>query len=295
GAGIERLRSAGLQVDVGTCAAAAKRLNEFYVAHRTTGRPFVSLKFAMSLDGKIATRTGESRWITGEQARNHGHELRHMHDAILVGVNTVIKDDPQLTTRIEGDREARQPLKVVLDSHLRTPRTARVLGDRTIIATTSGGDIDNAEVLRLPPLPDGRVPIEALLDQLGQRGILSLLVEGGGQTHAAFLAAGLVNKVYAYIAPKMIGGTEAPGPVGGVRAGAEVNLELPISASSLLDGHLVQGHVDTTAAVRSVATAASGKEVTFELPSTIARFVAIKGSIAVDGVSLTVAAVDKPP
>ena len=216
GAGIERLRSAGLQVDVGTCAAAAKRLNEFYVAHRTTGRPFVSLKFAMSLDGKIATRTGESRWITGEQARNHGHELRHMHDAILVGVNTVIKDDPQLTTRIEGDREARQPLKVVLDSHLRTPRTARVLGDRTLIATTSGGDIDNAEVLRLPPLPDGRVPIEALLDQLGRRGILSLLVEGGGQTHAAFLAAGLVNKVYAYIAPKMIGGTEAPGPVGGV-------------------------------------------------------------------------------
>src|SRR6266705_6188667 len=215
GAGIERLKAAGLRVEVGTCAAAAKRLNEFYVTQRTTGRPFVSLKFAMSLDGKIATRTGESRWITGEQARNHGHQLRHMHDAILVGVNTVLKDDPQLTTRIEGDRDARQPLRVVLDSHLRTPRTARVLGERTLIATTSAGALDCAEVLKLPPGPDGRVPIEALLDQLGQRGILSLLVEGGAQTHASFLAAGLVDRVYAYIAPTLIGGSEAPGPLGG--------------------------------------------------------------------------------
>ena len=215
GAGIERLKSAGLQVDVGTSAHAAKQLNEFYVTHRSTGRPFVSLKFAMSLDGKVATRTGESRWITGEQARNHGHKLRHIHDAILVGVNTVIKDDPQLTTRIDG-RDTRQPLRVVLDTHLRTPKNARVLGERTLIATTSAGDVDCAEVLRLPPGPDRRVPIEALLDQLGQRGLLSLLVEGGSQTHAAFLAAGLVDKVYAYIAPKLIGGSEALGPVGGV-------------------------------------------------------------------------------
>src|SRR6266568_4323383 len=215
GAGVEHLKSAGLQVDVGTCAHAATELNEFYVTHRSTGRPFVSLKFAMSLDGKIATRTGESRWITGELARNHGHQLRHMHDAILVGVNTVIMDDPQLTTRIEG-RDARQPLRVVLDTHLRTPRNARVLGERTLIATSSAGDMECAELLRLPPGLDGRVPIDALLDQLGQRGILSLLVEGGAQTHAAFLAVGLVNKVYAYIAPKLIGGSEALGPVGGV-------------------------------------------------------------------------------
>jgi diaminohydroxyphosphoribosylaminopyrimidine deaminase / 5-amino-6-(5-phosphoribosylamino)uracil reductase len=214
GAGIERLKSAGLQVDVGAGAPAAQRLNEYYVTHRTTGRPFVSLKFAMSLDGKIATRTGESRWITGEQARNHGHQLRHMHDAILVGVNTVIKDDPLLTTRIEG-RDGRQPLRVVLDTHLRTPRDARVLGERSLIATTSTGEMDCAELLRLPPGPDGRVPIDALLDQLGRRGILSLLVEGGAQTHASFLAAGLVNKVYAYIAPRLIGGGGAPGPVGG--------------------------------------------------------------------------------
>ncbi|HYR47353.1 MAG TPA: dihydrofolate reductase family protein, partial [Candidatus Polarisedimenticolia bacterium] len=134
--------------------------------------------------------------------------------AILVGVNTVIKDDPQLTTRIEG-RDTRQPLRVVLDTNLRTPRNARVLGERTLIATSSAGDMECAELLRLPPGLDGRVSIEALLDQLGQRGILSLLVEGGAQTHASFLAAGLVDKVYAYIAPRLIGGTEAPGPVGG--------------------------------------------------------------------------------
>ena len=246
GTGIERLKSAGLQVDVGTSAHAAKQLNEFYVTHRSTGRPFVSLKFAMSLDGKIATRTGESRWITGEQARNHGHQLRHMNDAILVGVNTVIKDDPQLTTRIEGDRDARQPLRVVLDSHLRTPRTARVLGERTLIATTSAGDLDCAEVLTLPPGPDGRVPIEALLDQLGQRGILSLLVEGGAQTHAAFLAAGLVNKVYAYIAPKLIGGSEAPSPVGGVGIG-NLNDALRLRDTEVVtlgDDILFSGYVD---------------------------------------------------
>jgi len=246
GAGIRRLTSAGLLVDVGTCADAAERLNEFYVTHRTTGRPFVSLKFAMSLDGKIATRTGESRWITGELARQHGHRLRHMHDAILVGVNTVIKDDPQLTTRIQDQPYARQPLRVVLDSHLRTPRNARILAERTMIATTSAGEMDCAEVLRLPPGPDGRVSIEALLDRLGKRGILSLLVEGGAQTHAAFLAAGLVNKVYAYIAPRLIGGSDAPGPVGGggiEHLGDAIRLT-DTAVETLGDDILFSGYVD---------------------------------------------------
>jgi len=206
----------------------------------------VSLKFAMSLDGKIATRTGESRWITGEQARAHGHRLRHMHDAILVGVNTVIKDDPQLTTRIEGKRDARQPLRVVLDSHLRTPNNSRVLGERTLIATTSEGDLAGAEVLRLPAADDQRVQLDALLDQLGKRGILSLLVEGGAQVHAAFLAAGLVNKVYAYIAPRLIGGVEAPGPVGG-RGIERLQDALRLretDAVTLGDDILLSGYVD---------------------------------------------------
>ena len=215
GNGIRRLRDAGIDVKVGVGAAAAQRLNEFYTVHRTTGRPFVALKFAMSLDGKIATRSGQSRWITGEEARAHGHRLRHEHDAILVGVNTVIKDDPQLTTRMVHTEKARQPLRVVLDSHLRIPRGARVLDGHTLIATTCRGAVDGADVLPLDADQDGRVPIPGLLDELGRRGIISLLVEGGGETHAAFLAARLVDKVYAYVAPIVIGGTAAPGPVAG--------------------------------------------------------------------------------
>ena len=246
GAGIERLRSAGVNVEVGTLADTAARLNEFYVVHRTTGRPFVSLKFAMSLDGKIATRTGESRWITGEKARNHGHRLRHMHDAILVGVNTVIDDDPQLTTRL-GVGNGRQPLRVVLDSHLRTPKNARVLDQgSTLIATTSDGSLEGADVLRLPPGRDGRVPIDQLLDHLGGRGILSVLVEGGGETHAAFLAGGLAKKVYAYIAPRLIGGRDAPTALGGVGVEqlADSRSLRNVDVASLGDDILISGYVE---------------------------------------------------
>ena len=245
GAGIDRLQAAGLTVVVGPNAKPAERLNECYFTHRTTGRPFVSLKFAMSLDGKIATRTGESRWITGEEARIHGHRLRHEHDAILVGVNTVIQDDPQLTTRI-ADFNGRQPLRVVLDSHLSTPKGARVLDGHTLIATTAEGGIDGAEALKLPPAEDGRVPLDAVLDELGRRGILSLLVEGGGETHAAFLAAGLANKVHAYIAPRLIGGVEAPTAVAGagVQRLADATRLRTVAVTTLGDDILITGYVD---------------------------------------------------
>ncbi len=213
GAGVARLRAAGLEVSVGVLEAEALRLNEFYVWHRRTGRPFVSLKYAMTLDGRIATAAGESRWITGEAARRHGHRLRHMHDAILVGINTVVADDPELTARDAGP-DARQPIRIVLDSQVRTPPHARVLGERTLIASRKARSIAGAEVLELPS-NDGRVAIEALLDELGRRNVISLLVEGGAETHASFLTQGLANKVYAYIAPKLIGGRGAPGPVGG--------------------------------------------------------------------------------
>lgn len=218
GAGLRMMENAGIEIDVGVHEERAQKLNEFYVRHRLTGRPFVTAKFAMSLDGKIATRSGESQWITGEEARAHAHRLRHMHDAVLVGVNTVIADDPELTVRINSER-LRQPLRVVVDSQLRIRQSARIVGSNTLIATTRQGRVGAAEVLRLPAAADGRVALPALLDELGQRGMLSLLVEGGAEVHASFFAEGLVDKVYAYVAPRLIGGKEAPGPLGG--AGVE--------------------------------------------------------------------------
>ncbi|HEY8633550.1 MAG TPA: bifunctional diaminohydroxyphosphoribosylaminopyrimidine deaminase/5-amino-6-(5-phosphoribosylamino)uracil reductase RibD [Candidatus Dormibacteraeota bacterium] len=245
GAGIAKLQAAGIETVVGVHEERALLLNEFYVKHRLTGRPFVSAKFAMSLDGKIATRSGESRWITGEEARLHGHRLRHIHDAILVGVNTVISDDPELTTRLDGE-EVRQPLRVVLDSQLRIRMSAKVVGPNTLIATTRAGRMGAAEVLKLPAAPDGRVALEPLLDELGKRGVLSLLVEGGSEVHASFFANGLVDKVHAYIAPRLIGGRDAPGPLGG--AGVERLAEaIPLrdmDSTRLGADLLITGYVD---------------------------------------------------
>jgi diaminohydroxyphosphoribosylaminopyrimidine deaminase/5-amino-6-(5-phosphoribosylamino)uracil reductase len=184
------------------------------VKHRLTGRPFATAKFAMSLDGKVATRTGESRWISGEESRQHTHRLRHQHDAILVGINTVVADDPELTARLDG-QDPRQPLRIVLDSNLRIRQSARVVGANTVIATTKPGRVGVAEVLELPPTPEGRVSLPDLLDELGRRNILSVLIEGGAEVHAAFFGERLVDKVYAYIAPKLVGGRDAPGALGG--------------------------------------------------------------------------------
>jgi diaminohydroxyphosphoribosylaminopyrimidine deaminase/5-amino-6-(5-phosphoribosylamino)uracil reductase len=222
GQGLARLRAAGISVEVGLLEERARRLNEFYIKHRTTGRPFVSVKFAISLDGKIATRTGHSRWITGPAARAHAHRLRHRHDAILVGVNTVLQDDPALTARFPG---ARQPLKIVLDSRGRTPATAKVRSGRLLI--DSGQDL------------------VGLLDRLGSMGILSLLVEGGATVHGSFFDARLVDRVYAYLAPIVVGGQTAPSAVGG-RGPALVTESLrlhPLQVRRLGDDLLIVGDV----------------------------------------------------
>lgn len=245
GAGVQALERGGIETTLGVHEARALQLNEFYVKHRLTGRPFVSAKFASSLDGKIATRTGESRWITGEPARAQSHRLRHQHDAILIGINTVIADDPELTTRIEG-HESRQPLRVVLDSQLRIRQSARVIGANTLIATTKGGRVGAAEVLKLPSGADGRVSLPALLDELGRRDLISLLVEGGSEVHGAFFAANLVDKVYAYLAPILIGGREAPSPLGGggVEHLADAHRLVDVDVARLGDDLLVTGYVD---------------------------------------------------
>jgi diaminohydroxyphosphoribosylaminopyrimidine deaminase / 5-amino-6-(5-phosphoribosylamino)uracil reductase len=245
GAGIAKLQAAGIEAVVGVQEERAQRLNEFYIKHRLTGRPFVSAKFAMSLDGKIATRTGESRWITSEESRMHGHRLRHIHDALLVGVNTVIADDPELTARVEGE-DVRQPLRVIVDSQLRTRMSAKVVGPNTLIASTRAGRMGAAEVLRLPADSEGRVALAPLLDELGKRGIISLLVEGGSKVHASFFSEGLVDKVHAYVAPRLIGGREALGPVGGAGIGrlADAVSLRELDATRLGPDLLITGYVD---------------------------------------------------
>jgi diaminohydroxyphosphoribosylaminopyrimidine deaminase / 5-amino-6-(5-phosphoribosylamino)uracil reductase len=169
----------------------------------------VTLKLATSLDGRIATASGESRWITGEEARLEGHRLRAGHDAILVGVETVLHDDPELTARLPG-RAVDQPLRVVLDSRLRTPETAKLAGPNTLILTTAEPrPVGGAEVKRVEA-EDGRPAVSAVLKALKTAGANSVLIEGGGQVAAAFLRAGAVDALEWFRAPILLGGEGRP-------------------------------------------------------------------------------------
>ncbi len=235
GRGIARLRAAGVEVAVGVLEEEARRLNAAYLKHRTTGLPLVTVKWAMSLDGRIATRTGSSRWITGPQAREEAHRLRDIHDAVLVGIGTVLRDDPALTCRIPGGRD---PLRVVVDSRLRMPDHARMLREGSspvVVATTHRARPEDVDRLRQAGAEvwvcgeeDGRVDLLDLFRRLAQRGVLSVLVEGGSTLNAAVLEAGLVDRIVAFIAPVLIGGHEAPGPAGG-RGVAEIEQALRLA------------------------------------------------------------------
>jgi len=172
-------------------------------------RPRVTLKLATSLDGRIATASGESQWITGPEARQQGHRLRASHDAILVGVETVLADDPELTVRLP-DCAGTHPLRVVLDSRLRTPATARVASGNTLILTTAAPRaVGQAEVVAVAA-DDGRPAIPAVLDSLTARGVTSLLIEGGGRVAASFLQAGVVDAIEWFRAPILLGGEGRP-------------------------------------------------------------------------------------
>lgn len=221
GGGIERLNDAGIRTHMGECADEAGRLIEAFAKHSRTRLPFVTAKYAMSLDGKIAARSGDSKWISGEESRWYAHLLRARSDAIMVGINTVLADDPQLTARdAEGNPNERQPMRVVLDSQGRMPRNAQMLnapGD-TLIAVADdykGATCDEAETIRLPS-GRGGVDLSALLVALGERDVTSVLVEGGGATIGALFDMNLVDKVVAFVAPVIIGGNEAISPVGGI-------------------------------------------------------------------------------
>ena len=222
GRGFEHLRNAGVEVQVGLLAEEAARANEAYIHFMRTGRPFVHLKMAVSLDGKIATRTGDSRWVTGPESRARAHELRHQYDAIMIGIGTAIKDDPLLTDRSDSPRRL-QLVRIVLDEQLLLPAQSRLVKTANeapvIVIAGTGADENRVRELESRGVEivrkGNRDPFE-LLDELGRRSVQSLLVEGGSGVAGRFIDAGLVNKVTFFVAPKIVGGSEAPGAVGGV-------------------------------------------------------------------------------
>ncbi|MED5017642.1 bifunctional diaminohydroxyphosphoribosylaminopyrimidine deaminase/5-amino-6-(5-phosphoribosylamino)uracil reductase RibD [Paenibacillus chibensis] len=219
GKGIERLRQSGIDVEVGVLRDRAVRQNEMFAKYITTGQPFVTIKTASTLDGKIASETGDSKWISNAEARLQVHALRHRHQAIMVGIGTVEADDPSLTTR--HDRvDGLQPIRIIVDSKLRLSPEAKMFREgnaQVIVLTTEQADPARtkllcdagATVLSLGSGP--RVDMKAAMTELGRMEIGSILVEGGGTLNGSLLQARLVDRIILYIAPKLIGGKNAPG------------------------------------------------------------------------------------
>jgi diaminohydroxyphosphoribosylaminopyrimidine deaminase/5-amino-6-(5-phosphoribosylamino)uracil reductase len=225
GRGIRMMRDSGIHVESGFLEEEGRKLNEVFLKYITTGIPFCVMKTAMTLDGKIATAKGDSKWITGELSRKHVHELRHRLSGIMVGIGTVLADDPMLTARLE-EGEAKDPVRIVVDSRARTPLDARVFNPESkagiIIAVTGNACREKVEALEargaeviVTPSKDGGVDLGFLMKELGRRRIDSVLLEGGGRLNYAALQSGAVDKVNAFIAPKLIGGETARTPVEG--------------------------------------------------------------------------------
>ena len=226
GKGTDRLNREGIRVYVGEYEQEAREINESYLKFITTGLPFVTAKFAISLDGKIATKTGDSKWISGEESRRYVHYLRYTSDAVMTGVNTVLADDPRLTCRCNGTggTAKKQPLRVIVDAQGRTPPTAQVFNKPGNVIMAVGKSIKaktkeaftqaGAELLELPE-EEGMLDLTGLLRSLSQRQITSVLVEGGGSILGSLFDNKLVDKVIAFIAPIVIGGAEAKTPVAG--------------------------------------------------------------------------------
>lgn len=223
GKGFKILEDAGIHVEYGFLQDELRKQNEVFFKWIEHKKTFIILKAAMTLDGKIATATGQSKWITNETSRAYGYKLRDIYDGIMVGINTVIEDNPMLTARVDGGKN---PIRIVVDSSLKIDINANVVQDKsakTIIATTDKADKDkilklqaqDVDVIVVDKDENDKVDIEKLLDILGQQNICSILVEGGATLSGSFVAKKLVDKVYFFIAPKIIGGKEAKTPVAG--------------------------------------------------------------------------------
>lgn len=227
GQGFEILKKAGIQADVGLFCEEALLLNETFFKYITTGLPFVILKLALSMDGKIATKTGDSKWITSEVSRNYVHKLRDQVDAVCVGIGTIVRDNSRLTSRLKG-RKGRDPVRIVVDSLLKIPLKANIILEKsaakTIIFTTARAFFLNKKsylerkgctVLEVATCGRNKVDLFCMLQELGKMGITSLMIEGGAEVAASALHTGIVDKIIFFLSPKIVGGKHAPGPVGG--------------------------------------------------------------------------------
>jgi diaminohydroxyphosphoribosylaminopyrimidine deaminase/5-amino-6-(5-phosphoribosylamino)uracil reductase len=225
GRGISILEENGIKVVTGILKEEIEELNEVFIKYITKNEPFCWLKYAMTLDGKIASYTGDSRWITNEKSRAYVHEIRHRAMGIMVGIGTVIADDPMLNTRL-AKKEGKDPVRIIVDSKCRIPSEAKVLNNDSdmktiVVVTTEAKESDMNRVQRkgaeiiVASAKKGKVDIEYLFKRLGKMGIDSILIEGGGELSFSALEAGVVDKVLAFVAPKLIGGKDAATPVGG--------------------------------------------------------------------------------
>lgn len=226
GKGAAELREAGMDVEIGCLYEESRRLNEFFILYHELNRPFITIKWAMTLDGRTGTDSNNSRWITNEASREHVHRLRAEHDAILIGIGTIVADDPMLNVRLPG-YAGRQPKRIILDGDLTIPRRARVLRERgggeVLIVTTNYAAIEKRRALeedghRLVVLEGRRrlIDMKQLTDFLATEEIISVLSEGGRQVQTALIKQGLADKLYAYIAPKVVGGRALRSPVEGL-------------------------------------------------------------------------------
>ena len=266
GKGSRILREHGIKVTEDFMREECDAINAIFFHYIQTGMPYVTLKYAMTMDGRIATRTGASRWITGEKARENVHKDRNRHAAILAGIGTVLTDDPLLNCRIEGGKD---PLRVICDTKLRIPLDSQIVRTAKEIPTmiAAGEDLDQsisskltalkASGCRILPLPlkDGHLDLHALMEVLGKEKIDSVLIEGGSQIAWSALSCGIVNKIQTYIAPKIFGSQEAPGPVGG----AGVELPAECFALGTPDIHMLGDDILIESEVISCSQASSKK------------------------------------
>lgn len=225
GNGFRKLQEAGIEVETGVLEQRSRRLNEVFWKYVQTGQPFIALKTAMTLDGKIAAYSGDSKWVTGDSARQQVHQLRNIHDGILVGIGTVLKDDPRLNTRLEG-QDLQDPVRIIIDGRLQLPLDGNIArtAERQRTLVFGSNQAEPRTQLKLERMglhvisldcPPDTVPLEKVLEILGRMEICSVLVEGGAEINGYLLEHNLVDKVYWFIAPKLIGGRGAPTPVGG--------------------------------------------------------------------------------